>query len=235
MESKRQDFSKSGFELLYEISRAITSDRYLEEVLLLIVGMTADVTGSKICSLMLLDESKQELTIEATQSLSEQYRKKPPIKVGESASGRAVLEKKPVIVSDVTSDKIYKYPAIAKAEGLKTLISIPMMIKSRVIGVLNCYTESEHDYSSEEIRILSGVANQAAVAIENKTLLTEKAAAIQKLEIRKKVDKAKSILIKKHGLKEEEAHQMMQRKSMERRCPVQEVAEAIILADQMKP
>ena len=221
------------FELLYEVSRAIASNRYLEEILLLVVGMTADLMGSKICSLMLLDEKKQELVIKATQSLSEHYRTKPPIKVGESVCGRAVQKKIPITVRDVMSESDYNYPDIAKMEGLRSLVSVPMMIKSRVIGVLNCYTISEHEFSEEEIRLLTGVANQAAVAIENTNLLAEKIAAVEALETRKRVERAKGILMKRHSIGETEAYRMLQKQSMDKSHSLKEIAEAIILSEEM--
>ncbi len=222
-----------GFDLLYEVSRAIASNRYLEEILLLVVGMTADLMGSKICSLMLLDEEKQELVIKATQSLSERYRTKPPIKVGESVSGRAVQKKIPIVVRDVTTESGYNYPDIAKAEGLRSLVSVPMMIKNRVIGVLNCYTAAEHDFSEEEIRLLAGVANQAAMAIENTNLLAEKIAAVEALETRKRVERAKGILMKRYSITETEAYRMLQKQSMDKSHSLKEIAEAIILSEEM--
>lgn len=222
-----------GFDLLYEVSRAISSNRYLEEILLLVVGMTAELMGSKICSLMLLDEKKQELVIKATQSLSEQYRTKAPIKVGESVSGRAVQQKVPIIVSDVTREKGYKYPEVAKAEGLRSLISVPMMIKNRVIGVLNCYTSAEHEFGKEEIQLLVGVANQAAVAIENTNLLAEKISAVEALETRKRVERAKGILMKRCGINESEAYRMIQKRSMDKRHSLKEIAEAIIVSEEI--
>ncbi len=222
-----------GFDLLYEVSRAISSNRYLEEILLLIVGMTAELMGSKICSLMLLDDQKQELVIKATQSLSENYRTKPPIKVGESVSGRAVQEKRPIVVKNVTQEKGYKYPEIAKAVGLRSLISVPMMVKNRAIGVLNCYTTTEHDFLQEEVQLLSAVANQAAVAIENTELLTEKIAAVEALETRKKIEQAKRVLMKRHHTSESEAYRTLQKQSMDKRKSLKEIAEAIILSDDM--
>ncbi|MBI3314237.1 MAG: GAF and ANTAR domain-containing protein [Candidatus Omnitrophica bacterium] len=221
------------FALLYEVSRAIASNRYLEEILLLVVGMTADLMGSKICSLMLLDEEKQELVIKATQSLSEHYRTKPPIKVGESVSGRAVQKKMPITVRDVTVESGYNYPDIAKAEGLRSLVSIPMMIKNRVIGVLNCYTANEHEFSEEEIQLLAGVANQAAVAIENTNLLAEKVAAVEALETRKRVERAKGILMKRYSIGETEAYRLLQKQSMDKSHSLKEIAEAIILSEEM--
>ena len=222
-----------GFDLLYEVSRAISSNRYLEDILLLIVGMTAELMGSKICSLMLLDDEKQELVIKATQSLSELYRSKPPVKIGESVSGQAVQQKKPVIVSDVTQEKSYKYPDIAKSEGLASMISVPMMIKNRVIGVLNCYTSIRHEFSKEEIQLLAGVANQAAVAIENTNLLAEKITYAEALETRKKVDRAKNVLMKRHQIGETEAYQMLQKQSVEKGHSLKEIAEAILVFEEI--
>jgi len=225
--------SKQSFSLLYEVSRVVVSGRYLEEILLLVVGLTARLTGSKICSMMILDEQKQELVIKATQSLSEHYRTKPPIKVGESVSGRAVLYKKPITVLDVTKESNYKYPEIARAEGLKSLISVPMMIKDQVIGVLNCYTAEEHEFTEEEVQILVGVANQAALAIENTKLLADKVAAIESLETRKKVDRAKGILMNRHKIGERETYRRMQKQSMEKRRSLKEIAEAIIVSEDL--
>ncbi len=225
--------SKQSFSLLYEVSRVVVSRRYLEEILLLVVELTARLTGSKICSMMILDEQKQELVIKATQSLSEHYRTKPPIKVGESVSGRAVLYKKPITVLDVTKESNYKYPEIARAEGLKSLISVPMMIKDQVIGVLNCYTAEEHEFTEEEVQILVGVANQAALAIENTKLLADKVAAIESLETRKKVDRAKGILMNRHKIGERETYRRMQKQSMEKRRSLKEIAEAIIVSEDL--
>jgi len=132
--------------------------------------MTAQVMNSKICSIMLLDNKKQELFIAATQSLSEEYTKKPNLKVGQSISGKVIKEKRPITVLDVTREPGYMYPEIAKREGIVSMLSVPMMIKERVIGVINSYTSYEHKFTDEEVKILQAIANQAAVAIESTNL-----------------------------------------------------------------
>jgi hypothetical protein len=71
-----------------KVSRTITSNLYLEDILKLIVTVAAEVTNSKICSLMLIDEKTNELVLKATQSMSEAYNKKPPLKLGEGIAGR---------------------------------------------------------------------------------------------------------------------------------------------------
>src|SRR4030043_1924635 len=92
-------------EALSRISEAMTSDLYLEDVLKLIVTVTAEVMGSKICSLMLLDEEKRELVIRATQSVSEDYNKKPHVKLGEGIAGIVAMEGRPMSGLDVKVDE----------------------------------------------------------------------------------------------------------------------------------
>lgn len=221
-------------DLLSEVSRTIVSDYYLKEILQLIVTMTAKVMDSKICSIMLLDEKKEELVIAATQSLSQDYVTKPNLKVGQSVSGRVVLEKRPLTVVNVTSEPGFMFPDIAKKEGIVSLLSVPMMIKDRAIGVINSYTQSEHVFKKEEIDILQTVANQAAVAIENTHLSQEIFAAKEALEARKTVERAKGILMKELGVSEDEAYKKIHKKSMDLRKTMKEVADAIILTSDLK-
>lgn len=225
----------SKIETLLKMSEAIVSDRYLEEILQLIVRMTADMMGSKICSIMLLDELGNELEIKATQALSEQYRSKPNLKVGQSISGRAVKEKRPIVALNVAEEPLYMFPEIAREEGLRSMISVPMMIKDRVIGVVNSYTTDEHRFTEEEIKLLQIVANQAAIAIENTKLFNKTVAMEEALKTRKVVEKAKGILVKQYGISEDQAVKIMQRKSMNTRSSIGIIAEAIILANEIKP
>ena len=219
---------------LTKISKAIASDIYLEDILRLIVTVTAEMMGSNICSLMLIDEQKKELVIKATQSVSEEYNKKPPLKLGEGIAGKVAKENKPIAIKDVTKEKEYKHKDIAKREGLCSLLCVPLAAKGRVIGAINCYTSTPHEFSETEINILTSVASQAAVAIENAELMVKSKVIQEELEIRKRIEHAKGILMKEQGLTEEEAYLKIRRYSMDSRKTMREVAEAIILASDMK-
>ena len=219
---------------LTKISKAITSDIYLEDILRLIVTVTAEIMDSNICSLMLIDEKKNELVIRATQSISEEYNKKPPLKIGEGVAGKAVKENKPIAIKDVTKEKEYKHKDIAKKEGLCSLLCVPLAVKGKVIGVINCYTSKPHDFTQTQINILTSVANQAAVAIENAQLLVKSKVIQEELETRKRIERAKGILMNEGGLTEEEAYLKIRKYSMDSRKTMREVSEAIILASDMK-
>lgn len=221
-------------ETLHKVSQSIVQGAYLREILQLIVTVTAETMHSKICSLMLLDETKGELIIEATQSLSEEYRKKPPLKVGQSVSGRALKEQRPITVLDVTKDPLYTYPDIARKEGVRSLLSVPMVVKRRPVGVINCYTTEEHLFTQDEIQLLQAVSNQAAIAIENTKLLEQATAAQAELEARKVVERAKGLVMRQHHVTEDAAFKLIQRQAMNHRKTMREVAEAILLAAELQ-
>ncbi len=222
-----------AIQTLSAVSRTVTSDRFMDEILQLIVAMTASLLGSKICSVMLLDEESRQLRIAATQSLSDAYRNKPPVLVDQSLSGRAVLEKKPIVVADVRKDKRFSYPDVAVSEGLVSLLSLPMMFKDKVLGVINTYSAQEYDFSKDDISVLQSVANQCASAIMQTRLLQEKLTAQEALETRKLVERAKGALMKKRGLSEPDAFREIQKQSMDRRKSMKEIAEAILLAEDL--
>lgn len=224
---------KEYINTLTKISKAITSDLYLEDVLKLIVTLTANVMKAKICALWLLDEKNKELRIRATQSMSEAYLKERSIKLGEGVVGSVAKEKKAVVIRNVLEDEHYKEKELAKKEGLVSMLSVPMMVKKRVIGVINCYTTAEYDFTKSDIDLLSAVANQAAVAIENTELMVKTKIIQEELETRKKVEKAKGILMKEKKMTEEEAYQLIRTSSMDKRVPMKEIAEAIILAHEI--
>jgi GAF domain-containing protein len=222
-----------AIQTLSAVSHAVTSDRLPDEALQMVVGMTAQLLGSKICSIMLLDEKGEELKIAATQSLSDAYRNKPSLKVAQSLSGQAVVTKKPVVVADVRKDKRFAFPDIAASEGLVSMLAVPMISKADVVGVINTYTAEEHVFSKEDVSVLQSVANQCASAIVQMRLLAEKLAAQEALETRKTVERAKGVLQKKRGLSEPDAFREIQKQSMDRRKSMKEIAEAILLAEDL--
>jgi len=221
-------------EALSKIAQVITSDMYLDDILKLIVTVTAQTLGSKICSIMLVDEKSQELIIRATQSISEDYNKKPPLKIGEGIAGKAVEEKRAISIYNVTQEKEYKYKDIARKNGLVSLLCVPLMVRGRVIGVINLYTSKPHKFTKNEVNMLTAVANQAAMVIENTELMVRTRVIQEELETRKLVEKAKGILMKDKGLSEAEAYRTIQKYSMDSRKSMRQVAEAIVTAQAVK-
>ena len=114
------------------------------------------------------------------------------------------------------------------------MLSVPLHVKKKVIGVLNIYTSNPHKFSEYEINFLTTIADQAAIVIENYRLVVETKVIKEELEIRKIVERAKGIMMKDHGISEEAAFKKIQKYSMDSRKTMREVAEAIVLSNEMK-
>ena len=222
------------FDSLVKVSQSITSERYLDEILNLIVVVTAEMLNSKICAIMLLDEKGEELAIKATQSLSEEYKRKPNIKVNGSISGQVIKTKRPVTVFDVRNEERYQYRDLAVKEELTSMLSVPMIVKEKAIGIINIYTKTPHHFSQDEIDALQMVANQAAVAVENTKLMEEALKAKEALETRKVIERAKGILMRMNNLSEESAYRLIHKKSMDSCRSMKDIAESVILMDELQ-
>jgi GAF domain-containing protein len=147
--------------------------------------------------------------------------------------GGVAKEKKPIRVYNVLEEPRFKEKELARKEVLSSLLSVPMVVRGKVIGVLNCYTSYPHHYTDTEEAVLTTVANQAAICIENTELMVKTKVIQEELETRKQVERAKGILMKELKLDEEEAFGRIRKKSMDTRRSMREVAEAIILAHEM--
>lgn len=236
MAAKKDNFQiyVKQIEAISKVANLLTSGMYLEELLRLVVQVTAEIMNSKISSLMLLDPEKKELVVKATQSISEAYNKKPNIRLGQGIAGMVAQDNKPMCILDVKTDTRYLNQDIAKKEGLCSLACVPLAVKGRVIGVLNCYTSKKHKFSKHELDLLTALANQAAIAIENAELDLRARSAEEALTIRKLVERAKDILAQEANISPAEAYRLIQKQSMDMRKSMREVAEAIILAKDIR-
>ena len=113
------------------------------------------------------------------------------------------------------------------------MLSVPLIVKDKVIGVINCYTSYAHEFSETEQDVLTMVARQAAVCIENTELMVKTKVIQEELEVRKLVERAKGIIMKRHGLNEAEAFKKIRKASMDSRKTMREIAEAVLLAEKI--
>src|SRR5436190_5362285 len=218
---------------LADVGKIISSGKYLEEVLQLIVNIIAKMMQARVCSIMLVDAQKNELVLKAAKASSEEYWHKPNLKIGNSLISRVVKEKAPLMVRDVTKQEGYQYPELATKEGIRSLLSVPMILKDHVIGVLNVYSADERVFSNNDLRLLSTVADQVSLAFENTKLNVAIQESQEALQTRKLVERAKSILQRQTNLSEEEAYKRLQQQSMRTRRSMREIAEAVILSSEL--
>jgi len=155
---------------LSEVTKTISNSPYVEEILQLLVNLTAQQFSYRVCTVRLLDENRQELVLRATQAPAKAYQRKRAIKLGESIAGRAIAENRPIIVADVQVEADYIGHDLAAEQGLRSMICVPLTIQDRAVGVLSCYTSEVRSFSPDEIKALETLAKQAAVSIEHAKL-----------------------------------------------------------------
>ena len=222
---------------LSDISSAITSDLYLEDILKLIVMVTAKVTGLEICSLWLVDEAEghKKLSLKATQSIDPVYVKDRALNSDEGIVGFVSTNNQPLIVKNVLKEPRFKEKEMAKKLGLVSMLSVPLQGKNgEAIGVLNCFTSEPHNFTDTETNLITAVANQAAVAILNTELMVKTKVIQEELETRKLVEKAKEIIMLRQKISGHEAFRWIQKRSMDSRKSMRQIADAILLSEEIQ-
>jgi len=158
------------FESLASVSRTINSTLNLDEALRAITKEACELMRARMCSLMLLDESRNWLDLRASYGAGDAYIKKPRLSVEESLLGVVVRRKKSQQVANVQGDSRYQNVELARRESLVSLLSVPLIFADQAIGTLNVYTARPYNFSNEEIKILSALAELSAIAIEKARL-----------------------------------------------------------------
>ncbi len=158
------------FESLASVSRTINSTLNLDEALRAITREACELMRARMCSLMLIDETREWLDLRASYGAGDAYIRKPRLSAGESLIGVVVRRKKPLQVANVQTDARYQSVELARRENLVSLLSVPLIFAGQSIGALSVYTARPYNFSNEEIKILSALAELSAIAIEKARL-----------------------------------------------------------------
>lgn len=156
---------------MYEVAAVVNSARTIENVLQSIVESVAKEVRTKGCSAMLLTPDGRHLYHTASYGLSDRYIKKGPLSADKSIS--EALEGNPVAVYDAGEDERVQYREQAKKEGIASILTVPILLKGKVIGVMRIYTGEPRHFTDDDIHFVGMAANMGAVALENAVLSTK--------------------------------------------------------------
>jgi uroporphyrinogen-III synthase len=227
--------------ILHRISSIVSSELSLDEMLGEIVGLTSQVTGCDACLVYLIEKDSNEIVLRATQVPHAADLGNLRLKMGEGVTGW-VAEHKSVVAlsSNASTDQRFKrFPALVE-DTYQAFLSVPLVDRGEIIGVINVHHRETHDHSADEIALLTFVGEQMGSAIarsvledQNQKLQEEALEAKRQLEMRKLVERAKGILQQRHNLTEEEAYLRLRNESRRLRRPMKDLAEAIILSEDL--
>lgn len=227
--------------ILHRISSIISSELSLDEMLGEIVGLTSQVTGCDACLVYLIEQESGEIVLRASQVPHAADLGNLRLKMGEGVTGW-VAEQKSVVAlpSNASADQRFKrFPGLVE-DSYQAFLSVPLVNRGDIIGVINVHHREQHDHTADEIALLTFVGEQMGSAIarsvlevENARLQEEAHEAKRQLELRKLVERAKGILQHRYTLTEEEAYLRLRNESRRLRRPMKDLAEAIILSEDL--
>jgi sigma-B regulation protein RsbU (phosphoserine phosphatase) len=174
---KQQRLDAEAFELLAEIGREVASVLDLPELLSRIGSLARRVIDYRTFGILLLNEQTKELEMKIAVQYGEQVTV-PRVPLGEGLVGYAALHREAVLVPDVSKDPRY----IKVVEDVRSELAIPMLLKDRCIGVFDLESPDLDRFTKRDVEILTLLASQAAVAIENARLYEEVSANEARLE-----------------------------------------------------
>jgi GAF domain-containing protein len=155
---------------LFDIAQAVTSSLELHQLLDQVLAATVLQMNLKAASVRLLDKSGKRLELVAAHGLSDRYLSKGPILIAQSPIDQRVLAGESVTLSDVAEIPGFQYPSEAEAEGIDSVLAVPLSAKDRIVGVMRVYSAQPRPFSSISKEFLLSVAGIVAVAIENAKL-----------------------------------------------------------------
>lgn len=151
-----------------EITRAVSSTLNVNEVLDMIVRKIPEVMKLKAATVRLLDHTGKRLNLVASYGLSEKYLNKGPVDAERNII--EALRDKPVAIYDVTTDNRVQYRSEAEEEGLKSMLTLPVIARGKVIGILRLLTDRHRRFVQQEIDFVGMLAEECGMAIENATM-----------------------------------------------------------------
>ena len=161
---------KDYFLALYNVVKVINGSLEVTTVLGEIVKAVALAMGAKACSIRLLDSRKKTLIMGASYGLSKGYIRKGPVLIKESGLDQKAMTGQLIWIKNAQTDPDFQYGAGAKAEGIKSVIVVPLKVEKNVIGVLRVYTDKVREFNEQETKFMESVANLSALALENARL-----------------------------------------------------------------
>ncbi|NVM24968.1 MAG: GAF domain-containing protein [Desulfobacterales bacterium] len=187
------------FRIFHEVSRAILSVLDSKEVLALIVKRIVPAMKLKAASLRLLNEKTNDLELVASHLLSKRYLSKGPLNADRSVPD--VLEGKPVLIIDAQNDPRIQYPGEKAEEGIASILSVPVQIHDKVIGMLRLYTSAPRSFTEEEIEFVSALGEMAGLAILNARMYEREKEKLTRLFKKGGLEPAHHVEIMKYGIK----------------------------------
>jgi signal transduction protein with GAF and PtsI domain len=223
----------SHLDVLHEITVRLNAADGFHEVLQRIVDFAAALVKCDSCLVYVLEDD--ELVLRASKNPHPDIVDRLKIRVGQGITGWVAEHREPVAIAErAAQDPRFQFFHELPEDSYEAFLSVPLMCRRRVVGVINLQHKQHHVYRRREIRMISTIGFLVGAEIEMARLEEANSTLAEQLQTRKIVERAKGILQRDLGLTEEQAYLALQRQSRQKRKPMKEIAEAIVLSDDVR-
>jgi signal transduction protein with GAF and PtsI domain len=223
----------SEIDVLHEIGSRIAAADPLHGVLTQVVDFVSSIVQCDSCFIYVLEEDA--LVLRASKTPHPDVVDRLKLGIGQGITGWVAEQRRPVAVAEhAFEDPRFKTFNELPEDRYEAFLSVPLLSRGKLVGVINLQHRQPHQHSRRDIQLISMIGFLVGAEIEMARLEVENTQLSERLETRKVVERAKGILQRDLGLTEEEAYLTIQRQSRQRRKTKKEIAEAIVLADELR-
>ena len=223
----------SKIEILHEIGSRLAADDPLHSVLQRIVDFVSGIVPCDSCFIYVLEEDA--LVLRASKNPHADVVDRLTLKIGEGITGWVAAHREPAAVpTHAFEDPRFQMFTALPEDRYEAILSVPLMSRGQVVGVINVQHRQPHEYSATEVRTIATIGFLVGAEVEMARLEAANSELSEQLETRKVLDRAKGILQRDLGITEEDAHLTIQRQSRQRRRTKREIAEAIVIGDDLR-
>lgn len=220
-------------DMLHEIGNRIAAADPLPELLGRVVEVISAVVASDSCFVYVLEED--DLVLRASKNPHAEVVDRLKLRTGQGFKGWVAEHKSPVAIAhEAFHDARFRSFNELPNDKFQAFLSVPVLSRDKLVGVINLQHRQPHDYTQREIQLISTIGFLVGAEIEMSRLEGENSELSEQLETRKVIERAKGILQRDMQLSEQEAYIALQRHSRQRRKSMKEIAEAIVLSEDVK-
>ncbi|HST10171.1 MAG TPA: GAF domain-containing protein, partial [Terriglobales bacterium] len=220
-------------EFLHDISSRFAAEDPLDQDLERIIEFSSAVVKCDSCFIYIRDG--EELVLRASKNPHGEVVGRLKLALGQGITGWVAEHREPVAVSqNASQDARFQTFQELPDDTFEAFLSVPILSRGRVVGVINLQHREPHTYTARQIRLISMIGFLVGTEIEMARLEGENSQLLQKLETRKLLERAKGILQRDLGLDEEQAYLTLQRQARQKRRALKEIAEAVVLGEEIR-
>jgi signal transduction protein with GAF and PtsI domain len=223
----------SPVDLLHEIGGRLAAAGGFHEVLDRVVEFATVVVKCDSCLIYVLEG--EYLVLRASKNAHPGVVGRLKLRVGEGITGWVAEHHEPVAISERAAlDPRFQFFHELPEDSYEAFLSVPLLCRGRVVGAINLQHRRPHIHKRKEVRLISAIGFLVGAEIELARMEEVNSNLTDQLQTRKVVERAKGILQRDLGLNEEHAYLALQKQSRQKRKPMREIAEAIILGEEVR-